>query len=97
MIKRILIFIVGLVAISFVFIWFLSGGMQNVRAAVNHFRNPFQYDSIIDYFFQIGSTTGETFKLPGAPENVPTLDIPNPGATSTADYDATNTRYDNGQ
>ncbi len=83
MIKRILIVIVILFALAFIVVWVLGGGFQNIKAAVNHYRNPFQYHSVIDYFFQIGSTTGETFKLPGTPSSYPALTMPTE-ATSTS-------------
>lgn len=91
MIKRIFIVIVIIFLLAFIVIWILGGGYQNIKAAVNHYRNPFQYSSIIDYFFQIGSTTGETFKLPGTPSTIPNITI---SAPSTAEPDTSST---NGQ
>lgn len=83
MIKRIFIAIVIVFALAFVIIWILGGGYQNIKAAVVHYRNPFQYGSIFDYFFQIGSTTGETFKLPGTPSTYPALSMPTGSATTS--------------
>jgi hypothetical protein len=83
MIKRILIAIVAIFLAAFIVIWILGGGYQNIKAAINHYRNPFQYHSVIDYFFQIGSTTGESFKLPGTPSTYPTVSMPNSAATTS--------------
>ena len=84
MIKRIFIAIVIVFLIAFIVIWALGGGYQNIKAAIVHYRNPFQYSSIIDYFFQIGSTTGETFKIPGTPSTYPTVSMPDSAATTSA-------------
>jgi hypothetical protein len=83
MIKRILIAIVAIFLVAFIVIWVLGGGYQNIKAAVNHYRNPFQYHSVFEYFFQIGSTTGETFKLPGTPSAYPTVSMPDSAATTS--------------
>ena len=84
MIKRILISILALFVIAFILIWALGGGYQKITAAVNHYRDPFKYGSVIDWFFQIGSTTGETFKLPGTPSNYPTGPAMPIGAATTS-------------
>ncbi len=84
MIKRILIAIVAILLVAFIIIWILGGGFQNIKAAVNHYRNPFQYHSVLDYFFQVGSTTGETFKIPGTPSTYPTVSMPSSTATSSS-------------
>ena len=83
MIKRICIAIVIVFLLAFIVIWVLGGGYQNIKAAINHYRNPFQYSSVIDYFFQIGTTSGETFKLPGTPSTYPTVSMPDSAATTS--------------
>ncbi|HVM73418.1 MAG TPA: hypothetical protein VMU13_00875 [Candidatus Paceibacterota bacterium] len=89
MIKRILLVLLILFFIAFIAMWILSGGFQNIKAAVNHYRNPLQYHSIIDYFFQIGSTTGETFKLPGTPSTYPTISMPSQTSNASTSYGPT--------
>jgi hypothetical protein len=84
MIKRILLGIIMLFVVAFVGLWLLSGGVQKITAGVSHYRNPFKYHSLIEYFFQIGSTTGETFKLPGTPSTYPGVTISH-SATDTTD------------
>ena len=83
MIKRILLAIVSLMVLAFVVVWVLGGGLQKISAGISHYRNPFKYGSIHNWFFQMGSTTGETFKLPGTPSTYPTVSMPNASATST--------------
>jgi hypothetical protein len=87
MIKRILIAVLALFAVAFILSWVLGGGFANIKAAVGHYRDPLKYGSIVDWFFQIGSTTGEAFQLPGTPSSYPTLTIPNdakgPAASTT--------------
>lgn len=84
MIVRILAAVIALFILAFVVMWVMSGGIQNIEAAVGHYRNPLTYGSVYDWFFQIGSTTGETFKLPGTPSQYPTLSMPNPTTASTS-------------
>jgi hypothetical protein len=84
MIKRILLFIVGFFILAFILLWMLGGGFQSISSGMSHYRNPFHYTSIFDYFFQIGSTTGESFKLPGTPSTYPTVSISN-SATGTTE------------
>ena len=83
MIKRILFSLIALLLLAFLIMWVLSGGFQQIDAAVKHYRDPLKYDSVIDYFFQIGTTTGESFKLPGTPSTYPTVNMPNSAATTS--------------
>jgi hypothetical protein len=83
MIKRILGSIVALLVVAFIVIWALGGGIQKIEVAVNHYRDPLKYGSIYDWFFQIGSTTGESFKLPGTPSSYPTVSMPTGTATTS--------------
>lgn len=83
MIKRILLSLVALFILAFLVLWVLGGGFQDITAAVGHYRDPFKYDNVYDWFFQIGSTTGETFKLPGTPSTYPTVSMPNTTATTS--------------
>jgi hypothetical protein len=83
MIKRILIAIVALFIIAFLITWVLGGGIQQVEAAVPHYRDPFQYTSIYNWIMQIGTTSGETFKLPGTPSDYPTVSMPTGAATTS--------------
>ena len=82
MIKRIFIVIIIFFVLVFILLWLLGGGFQNIKAGVSHYRDPLKYGSVFDYFFQIGSTTGESFKLPGTPSTYPTVSISN-SATGT--------------
>ena len=84
MISRIfgVIFIVLLIALMIT--WLLGGGIANIKAAVNHYRDPLKYGSVMNWFFQIGSTTGEAFQLPGTPSSYPTLQIKYDASTQTA-------------
>ncbi len=94
MIKRVLLGILILFALAFILMWILSGGFQNIKAAVNHYRNPLHYHNLFEYIFQIGSTTGETFKVPGTPSTYPMLKI-GQHSTSTMDVGPT-TVYESG-
>ena len=84
MIKRIFIAIAIVFVLTFIVIWVLGGGYQNIKAAVNHYRNPFQYHNVIEYIFQMGSTTGESFKLPGTPSTYPSVSMPTTVGTTSA-------------
>lgn len=83
MIKRILGAIIALFVFAFIVTWVLSGGIQQIEAAIPHYRDPFEYTSIYNWIFQIGSTTGETFKLPGTPSQYPTVSMPTSEATTS--------------
>ncbi len=83
MIKKILIWIVGFFVIAFIALWVLGGGWNKVVVATTHYRNPFKYHSLIDYFFQITNVAGESFKLPGTPSDFTHLEI---GTSSDNSY-----------
>ena len=44
MIKRILGAIVALFVFAFIVMWVLGGGIQQIEAAIPHYRDPFEYD-----------------------------------------------------
>jgi hypothetical protein len=83
MIRRILMAIVIFFMLAFVGIWLLGGGLADIKAAVSHYRDPLKYGSVIDWFFQIGTSTGESFKLPGTPSTYPTVSMPTGNATTS--------------
>jgi hypothetical protein len=84
MIKRILIAIVALFVVAFIVTWVLGGGFQDIKAGVNHYRDPLKYGSVIDWFFQIGTTTGESFHLPGTPSTYPIVSMPTSTMATTS-------------
>ncbi|HUO56250.1 MAG TPA: hypothetical protein VMU27_02345 [Candidatus Paceibacterota bacterium] len=84
MIKKIIGFIIAILVIALFLLWIFQGGIQQVEVAVGHYRNPLEYGSVYDWFFQIGTTTGETFKLPGTPSQYSTLSMPNQTTASTS-------------
>jgi hypothetical protein len=84
MIRRILGALLVFLFIALIITWLLGGGIANIKAAVNHYRDPLKYGSVFNWFFQIGSTTGESFHLPGTPSNYPTVSIPTSTATTTS-------------
>ena len=84
MIRRILGAVLIVFIIALFITWLLGGGISNIKAAVNHYRDPLKYGSIVNWFFQIGSTTGEAFQLPGTPSSYPTLEIKYDAPTQTA-------------
>jgi hypothetical protein len=92
MIKRILVAVIALFAVAFILTWALGGGVANIKAAVNHYRDPLKYGSVVDWFFQIGSTTGEAFQLPGTPSSYPTLNV----SYSASGSGASTTVYETG-
>ena len=86
--------LVAVLAIAFVAMWVLGGGFSFISAAIPHYRDPLKFHSVIEYFFQAGSSTGESFKLPGTPSVYPRVNIVH-NATSTTSYGPT-TIYETG-
>ena len=73
----------GFFVIAFIALWVLGGGWNKVVVATAHYRNPFKYHSLVDYFFQITNVAGESFKLPGTPSDFTHLEI---GTSSNNSY-----------
>ena len=94
MIKLILRVLVVLFILALIGAWLLSGGIQNISAAAGHYRNPLKYGNLYNYFFQVGSTTGLSFTLPGSPSTYPTVNIVH--ATTSTTVHGPNTIYQSG-
>jgi hypothetical protein len=94
MLKLIFRILVVLFILAFIGVWLLSGGIKNISTAASHYRNPLKYGNLYNYFFQIGSTTGMTFTLPGTPSTYPTVSIVH--ATTSTTVHGPNTIYQSG-
>ena len=94
MIKLIFRVLVVLFILALIGAWLLSGGIRNIQTAAGHYRNPLSYGNFYNYFFQVGSTSGMAFTLPGTPSTYPTVTIVH--ATTTTTVHGPDTIYQTG-